>query len=50
MLQYNHKTSEIARPSEVLHGIQAFMSALRSSYMVSLCYCSTSYGSTVYYV
>ena len=30
MLQYNHETSEIARPSEVLHGIRAFMSALRS--------------------
>jgi len=30
MLQYNHETSEIARPSEVLHSIRAFMSALRS--------------------
>ena len=30
MLQYNHETSDIARPSEVLHSIRAFMSALRS--------------------
>ena len=30
MLQYNHETSDIARPSEVLHSIRAFMSALRT--------------------
>jgi len=30
MLQYNHETSEITRPSEVLHSIRAFMPALRS--------------------
>jgi len=30
MLQYNHETSDIARPSEVLHSIRAFMSALRN--------------------
>ena len=30
MLHYDHETSDIARPSEVLHSIRAFMSALRS--------------------
>ena len=30
MLHYDHETSDIARPSAVLHSIRAFMSALRS--------------------
>ena len=54
MLRYDHDTSDIARPSEVLHSIRAFMSALRSIelhgmiFVVLPCVCCVYTHSCVY--
>ena len=51
MLHYDHETSDIARPSEVLHSIRAFMSALRSielhGTVLCVCVCVRIYFSLI---